>query len=288
MGIKYREHSFFLGGIVKTIVVSDVHLGSEKCDKAAFNAFLSSLHEDAEATDLVLLGDLVDMWRRDASGVFLENMDTVEIIKGLQHRLRVHYVVGNHDYHLRKLKNRASHYHYPFEFKQTLELTDGDHTYQFVHGHEFEYGNELKYMEPIMEILCHVMSDSEGVEEDALWPYLARKIGDLQYSILGHPLEKEGLTTKVKSLKDGPEVRIRDKLEGIERRAFNQSSAKPGQLLIFGHTHHPFIDSGEKLVNAGSWVTDASPHNTYIELKAGRPRLFVFQGSEIMDRQKIA
>ncbi|MGD1061518.1 MAG: hypothetical protein ABR879_08695, partial [Methanomassiliicoccales archaeon] len=61
---------------MKTIVVSDVHLGSEKSDKEAFNAFLISLHDDNEVTDLVLLGDLVDMWRRDASGVFLENMDT--------------------------------------------------------------------------------------------------------------------------------------------------------------------------------------------------------------------
>jgi len=272
---------------VKTIVVSDVHLGSEKCDKAAFNAFLSSLHEDQEVTDLVLLGDLMDMWRRDASGVFFENMDTVEIIKGLQKKLKMHCVVGNHDYHLRKLKNRAPHYHYPFEFKETLELKDGDHSYRFMHGHEFEYGNELRYMEPIMEILCHVMSDSEGVEEDELWVYLARKLGDLQYSILGHPAEKEGVATRIKSLKDGPEVRIKEKLEDIERRALDEIRNKPGQLLIFGHTHHPFINSDENLINVGSWVTDASPHNTYLELKAGKPRLFAFRGKEIVDRQII-
>ncbi len=222
---------------MKTIVVSDVHLGSEKCDKAAFNEFLRSLYDDEEATDLVLLGDIVDMWRRDASGVFLENMDTIGIIRGLQKKLKVHYVAGNHDYHLRKLKNRAPHYGYPFEFKETLELTDGANTYRFMHGYEFEYGKELRYMEPILEILCHVMSDSEGVEEDELWTYLARKIGDLQYSILGHMQEKDSPVTKLRNLKEGPEQRLKDKLEDVERRALNKMLEKPDTLLVFGHTH---------------------------------------------------
>ena len=39
---------------MKIVVVSDVHLGSDKCEKAAFNSFLKTLHE-GDATDLVLL-----------------------------------------------------------------------------------------------------------------------------------------------------------------------------------------------------------------------------------------
>ena len=74
----------------------------------------------------MLLGDIVDMWRRDASGVFLENMETVQIIKDLQVKIRVHWVAGNHDYHLLKLKNRAPHYRYPFEFKRELEIKEVD------------------------------------------------------------------------------------------------------------------------------------------------------------------
>ncbi len=54
-------------------VVSDQHLGYENSDKKSFNQFLDSLLNEREVTDLVLLGDVVDMWRRDASGVFLEN-----------------------------------------------------------------------------------------------------------------------------------------------------------------------------------------------------------------------
>jgi UDP-2,3-diacylglucosamine pyrophosphatase LpxH len=263
---------------VKTIVVSDVHLGGDKSDKAAFNAFLSSLRDDHQATDLVLLGDIVDMWRRDASGVFLENIDTVKIIMDLQNKLKVHCVAGNHDYHLLKLKNFAPHHHYPLEFTETLELRDGDCTYRFMHGHEFEYGKELTLMRPIMETLCHVMSDSEGVVEDELWAHLERKVSYLRYRVL---------TMKARSLKDGPEVRFKDKLEHIERRAYDEIRGKSGQLLVFGHTHHPFINQREDLVNTGSWLKDATTRNTYVELKGGRPRLFVFGGEEIKDRQEV-
>jgi UDP-2,3-diacylglucosamine pyrophosphatase LpxH len=241
---------------VKTIVVSDVHLGTEESDEAAFNEFLGSLHDDEELTDLVLLGDIVDMWQRDASGGFLENMDTVKIIKDLQSKFRVHWVAGNHDYHLLRLKNRAPHYHYPFEFKETLELKDGDHTYRFMHGYEFEYGNELDFMKPIMEMFCHLMSDS-----------LMMRAGNFHAK---------------------PQVRLKDNLEDVQKRAYEEVRGKSGHILIFGHTHHPFINQGENLVNAGSWVSDATPRNTYVELKGGVPRLLVFGGEEIKDRQEIA
>ena len=116
---------------MKTIAVSDVHLGTDKSNEPAFNEFLGSLHNDAKLTDLVLMGDILDMWHRDASGGFLENMETIRIIKELQGKIKVHWLAGNHDYHLLKLKNRDPHYHYPFEFKETLELKDGKHTYRF-------------------------------------------------------------------------------------------------------------------------------------------------------------
>jgi UDP-2,3-diacylglucosamine pyrophosphatase LpxH len=263
-------------------------LGSDKCDKAAFNSFLTSLKDDRKITDLVLLGDIVDMWRRDASGVFLENMDTVEILKGLRDKLTIHWVAGNHDYHLLKLKNRAPHYDYPFEFQETLELVDGDHTYRFLHGYEFEYGNELKFIRPMLEILCHVMSDAEGVPEDEMWVSITKMLGDLHYSAFSQVLQGQDLVIKHNSLHDSPVERLKGKLDKVEKRAFDHIGDKSGHTVIFGHTHQPFISQGEDLVNTGSWVNDASPHNTYVVLEGGKPRLFVFGGDEIMERKKMA
>ncbi|HEY3421486.1 MAG TPA: UDP-2,3-diacylglucosamine diphosphatase [Methanomassiliicoccales archaeon] len=269
------------------MVVSDVHLGSASCDRASFNSFLSSLREDPEITDLVLLGDIVDMWRRDASGVFLENMDTIQLIKDLQGKIKVHWVAGNHDYHLLKLKNRAPHYRYPFEFKQELELVDSGRTIRFMHGYEFEYGHELRIIRPSMDILCHFMSDVDGVREEELWTYLRRRFLDLHYTVFTQHLERR-LKRRSRSLNDGPEERLaQNRLEVVEKRAHEEVRSKPGQLLVFGHTHHPFISKGEDLVNTGSWVTESKIYKTYVVLEGGRPHLFVYGGGEIMDRQEI-
>jgi UDP-2,3-diacylglucosamine pyrophosphatase LpxH len=273
---------------VRIVVVSDVHLGSKTCDVVSFNSFLRSLQDDQGLTDLVLLGDIVDMWRRDASGVFLENMETIQLIKDLQKRIKVHWVAGNHDYHVLKLKNRAPHYHYPFEFYKTLQITDGGTEYIFMHGYEFEYGHALRLIRPSMDIICHFMSDVDGIDEERLWNSLRRKVLDLHYTIFTQRLERR-LKRLPRSLNDGPEERLADKkLEVVERRAFEVLRGKTGKLLIFGHTHHPFVRKGEDLVNTGSWVTESPVHNTYVVLEDGRAHLFVYGGQEITERQEIA
>ena len=99
---------------MKVIVASDQHLGSANSDKTAFNAFLDSLRQDDQLTHFVLLGDVVDMWRRDASGVFLENYDTISKILALQSKaVQVFYIAGNHDYHVLSLQLPS----YPFRFQ---------------------------------------------------------------------------------------------------------------------------------------------------------------------------
>src|SRR5215467_1914860 len=136
------------------VVVSDQHLGYQNSDKPAFNAFLDQLSGDSSVTDLVLLGDVVDMWRRDASGVFLENSDTLGKITSLMKTMTVHYVAGNHDFHTLQLQGHS----YPFNFVRNLQLNVGGYNYRFVHGWEFDRLQQ----EPLMEALCRVMSDGVG------------------------------------------------------------------------------------------------------------------------------
>ena len=157
----------------------------------------------------------------------------------------------------------------------------------YAKGSEFEYGNETKFIRPILEILCHVMSDSDGVPKDDMWAHLARKMGGVQYSII----TERGIEGKLKistgSIVDGPEIRLKNRIEGIEKLAYAEVHGKPGHMLIFGHTHHPFISQGENLVNTGSWVKEGVPHNTYVVLQDGKPRLFVYEGQEIEERKML-
>ena len=82
-----------------------------------------------------------------------------------------------------------------------------------------------------------------------------------------------------------PEKRLSQILGDIERSAC--STVKEGEILVFGHTHHHFINEAENVVNAGSWVADSRIHNTFVELRGGKPKLSIFEGHEITERAQI-
>lgn len=258
---------------MKVVVVSDQHLGYANADKTAFNAFLDNLSQRSDVTHLVLLGDVVDMWRRDASGVFLEHHDTVAKILNLKSKgIQVFYVAGNHDYHVLDLTNPG----YPFKFVKDVTLTDGPVTYRLVHGYEFDPEQKV----PFMAFLCRVMSDTGGALESNLWVdfHSAKTI----LSKMEPSFVKEDLAKVAQRLHQRPEDRLKGSLDKINSTACN--AVKPGEVLIFGHTHFPFINKAENVVNSGSWVKDAAITNTYVELSGGKPRLFVFGGQEITER----
>jgi UDP-2,3-diacylglucosamine pyrophosphatase LpxH len=258
------------------IAVSDLHLGFETSDKAAFIRFLGTLQSDPSVTDLVLLGDIVDMWRRDASGVFLENRDVFDLIFLLQKKMRVHYVAGNHEFHVLKLQGRG----YPINFLRTLTLQQDGLNYRFVHGWEFD---ELQ-REHFMESLCHAMSDHKGDRDTNIWAALNRDKGDVTrfFSVIVHG-GRTRRTTKMLLL--DPQERLKESLKGVERKA--RSTVQPGEVLVFGHTHRPFVNKAENLANTGSWITSAPIHNTFVRLEGGKPRLFAFEGAEITERADI-
>jgi len=215
----------------------------------------------------------VDMWRRDASGVFLEHHDTVTKLLTLKSKgVQIFYVAGNHDYHVLDLTNPA----YPFKFLKELNLTDGPITYRLVHGYEFDPEQKV----PFMAFLCRVMSDTGGAFESNLWVdfHSAKTI----LSKMEPSFVKADLAKVAERLHQRPEDRLKESLNKINLTACKE--VKPGEVLIFGHTHVPFINKEENVANTGSWVKDAAITNTYVELTGGKPRLFVFGGQEITER----
>ena len=258
------------------IVVSDQHLGIETADKAAFLRFLNHLQSDASVSDLVLLGDVVDMWRRDASGVFLENKDVLDQVMLLQNKMRVYYIAGNHDFHVLKLQGRG----YPINFLKNLTLQQDGVTYRFVHGWEFD---EMQ-REHFMESLCHAMSDEKGDRDTHVWAALNRDKGDLQY-FFSMLVNRGRIRRTTETLQLDPQERLKETLKGVEKKA--RAAVKPNEVLIFGHTHRPFVNKEENVANTGSWITTAPIHNTYVRLEGGKPRLFVFEGQEIKERADL-
>jgi len=258
------------------LAASDQHLGYENADRDAFNSFLDQLRTapDPTITHLVLLGDVVDMWRRDASGVFLENMETFNKIAALPKNIQVHYVYGNHDFHVRKLKSHS----YPFKFTNEFVIGEEGRNYRFVHGYQFD----IEQQEPFMEALCRAMSDDVGEFESGVWAMLTRDWTYLKF--LFGVIKKRGIRKTLARLQMKPEDRLVATIHEVEARA--NAKVNSDEILVFGHTHAPFINEAGTLVNTGSWVKDSCVHNTYARLEPAGPRLFVFGQNEITERKQ--
>jgi len=266
---------------MKVIVTSDQHLGYDKSDRTSFSKFLDNLASDLAPTHFVLLGDVVDMWRRDASGVFLESHDILEKILGLTAKMKVYFVAGNHDYHvLRLVNNHKPGRFYPITFLPDLLLPDGNYQYMFKHGWEYD----PEQQRPIMEAMCRVMSDETGDIESDIWNILTHESGFDEW--LKSVANGGHLKEQIHNLQRRPEDRLKDNLRAVEQNACKD--VKANQVLVFGHTHVPFVNKKENVTNTGSFVTDApAEYNTYVELSNGKPRLFAFGGQEITDRKDL-
>jgi predicted phosphodiesterase len=129
------------------------------------------------------------------------------------------------------------------------------------------------------------MSDETGDIESNIWNILTHESGFLEEP--KSVANKERLKQQIHNLQRGPEERLTDILLGlVEQKACED--VKANQVLVFGHTHVPFVNKKENVANTGSWVTDApAKYNTYVELTNGKPRLFVFGGEEITDRKDL-
>lgn len=267
---------------LKVIIVSDVHLGYQHSDHDSFDGFLGKLLQSNDISTLVILGDFIDMWRRDVSGLFLEFNPILEKIIALKKKLDIYCVAGNHDYHLLKLTSDENPFKnkYPLDFTENIPFLEvAGIKYKFMHGHEFD----LSQWPPVMELLCENFSDEVGQIRSNLWSliqYMGKDFfGFWLYLLKNH---KGSYGSYVRNLKTPPHARKNFEISDVERRAVehlkNETSV---QRLIFGHTHKPFVSSNKILANSGSWVTDEKIFNTYIEIDGKDVRLMKYDQGDI-------
>jgi len=90
----------------------------------------------------------------------------------------------------------------------------------------------------------------------------------------------------VQHLLTPPKIRLSATFGEVEKKA--AQSVQEGQLLVFGHTHRPFVSPTQNLVNTGSWVNDEETYNTYVELDGKNIRLMKYgQGDIIKEMTRI-
>ena len=136
-----------------------------------------------------------------------------------------------------------------YNINKYFRVRSGEKNFFLVHGHELEVESKLISMKlseynKISDELCR-MNDTEG----KIASYLHEAFNKLFTK--GQPQITDFLQT----------AEQRQGMDAIDR--FAKSKAKYpllgmqlSDILIFGHTHRPYLDSENSVINTGAWVAD--------------------------------
>ncbi len=225
------------------VAVSDLHLGTDACNKDEFMRFLRDPMW-ANDRELVLCGDTFDLWRRSITDVLIENSDVINELQYMYDELgvRITFIAGNHDWILRKVKHPC------FKFSTSHQVEEGSTKYTFIHGWE----SDPIQKQELFDALCYT-NNRGGEFVDRAWKAYMRYQGML------HRVREWIHETRTK-------VEMRKMITPPGMRSFGFLFAPKlpvmremkGDVTVRGHTHIPYIENN--VINCGSWC---STENTY-------------------------
>ncbi len=255
-------------GTAMIIVVSDIHLGYPKSNRESFREFLDRCMA-LDIEHFVVLGDLMDFWRANNARAIVENQDILGLIGRLNAK-NIYYIPGNHDYYVHRLADRYRDF-YPFRVSKRLRLTDNGQSFNFVHGYELEVLANLEPMtvetyERWSDRMCFSERITGGIAT-RIWDLIEnRNEADRKAMFIRRPPHERNGMDKVRDL-------------ATSKGAYMVLGMKPGEKLVYGHTHRPFLNDTNTVANTGSWVDEGPAdrqRNTYVVIEDGRMELKVF------------
>lgn len=225
------------------IAVSDLHLGTDDCNKEEFLRFLRDPIWTND-TELVLCGDIFDFWRGPIRDVLIKNADVVCELQYMYDELgvRITFIAGNHDWILRKVKHPC------FKFSTFHQVDEGSTKYTFIHGWE---ADPIQRPE-LFDALCYT-DNRGGAFIDRAWKEYVRHKGILNR-----------IHERIRQIRT--KFEIKDMLTPPEKRDLGflfapdlPINCEMGPIAtVCGHTHIPYIE--DNIINCGSWCSD---QNTY-------------------------
>ncbi len=221
-----------------TIVISDVHLGTEHSKAEELARFLKTVN----CKTLILNGDIIDGWHLQKGGRWkAEHTNLIKIIMKMMenHDTKVVYVRGNHDDFIDQIA--------PFNFSNISVVKDYTHynkgkTYYITHGDIFD-----------------------NITSKMIW---LAKLGDIGYSILlwlngVYNLHRARKGLPYFSLSQSIKQKVKSAVSYIsdfETELVTLAKARHADGVICGHIHQPanrYID-GIHYLNSGDWVESLS------------------------------
>ena len=285
------------------VVVSDVHLAEEKTrdgllrDDQQFLEFLKLLRTSymKSGDDLVLLGDVIDFWRRDFTRALAECDAVFSELMNFDRGVKIHYVVGNHDYHMLNLKEnlQSGGLHFS-EVGKSARLSSGGKNFFFIHGYQLEtlanpyYKSQTAY-ELFAENLC-LAGDDAGNAASKLWEMMKESSSILE-KLKRFPTDVKGA---LNSMMETPDKRLHgrheaasfiDVLAKLESRSVYLGMERD-EVLVYGHTHRQpaCFNPTTGVVNTGSWGKDPCDYYSFVQIDQGAINLKEFKNGNILNK----
>lgn len=121
--------------VVRSIFLSDIHLGTPACQADRLLEFLRAY----ESENLFLIGDIVDLWAMRRRGIYWsaeQNTVVQKVLKRARHDVNVVFVPGNHDEAVRE-HTGTSFGNIRVE-RDYLHVAADGRRYLLIHGDEFD------------------------------------------------------------------------------------------------------------------------------------------------------
>lgn len=219
---------------VRTLFISDVHLGTRGCQAELLLDFLR--HFDAET--IYLIGDIVDGWRLRRSWYWPQTHNDVaqKLLRKARKGARVVYVPGNHDEFLRDYL--GTHFG-GIEVRDTdVHITADGRRLLVIHGDQFDV----------------VVRNAAWLAHLGDWAYDAALVAN---TYLNHIRRTFGFGYW--SLSNWGKRKVKNAVNFIgayEQALLEAARRAETDGVVCGHIHFPRIAelSGLRYVNAGDWV----------------------------------
>jgi len=226
---------------VKTLFISDVHLGTKKCQADK----LLEVFKKYDYENLIIIGDFIDLTSLKRKFFWKKNHSTViqKVLKSSKKGKNVIYILGNHDYYIRSLIKEENiklgdilicdEYLYETAKGEKIYITHGDQFDGFVRLHPFLY---------VLGDFAYELS----FKINNLYNKIRRTLG-LNYWSLSKYL-KSKVKNAVSFINDFKQLSTKKIIE------------KDCDSIMIGHIHTPEIDkTGEKnYYNTGDFCESCS------------------------------
>ena len=219
---------------VRTLFLSDVHLGTKGCQADALLSFLRVY----EADIIYLVGDIVDGWQLKSTWYWPQSHNDViqKILRKARKGARIIYIPGNHDEFLREYY--GSHFGGIEVVEDAVHVAADGKRYLVIHGDLFDV--VIRHARWLALLGNHAY-------DTAIW--LNTHFNTIRRAM--------GLTYW--SLSKWVKLKVKNAVNFIgefERTLVGEARRRSADGVICGHIHHAVIRVEDDLtyVNCGDWV----------------------------------